>query len=49
MFFYQGIEGGETDRERGWECREKRGNDREEERGRVAEGFRIGKVFVWAC
>jgi len=31
LFFYQGIEGGETDEEGGWECREKRGNGREEE------------------
>ena len=26
MFFYQGVEEGETDGEGGWECREERGN-----------------------
>ena len=26
LFFYQGVEGGETDGEGGWECREERGN-----------------------
>ena len=42
MFVYQGVEGGETDGEGGWEFREKRGNGRR----RVKPGFRIGKVFV---
>ena len=30
LFFYQGVEGGETNGEEGREYREKRGNDREE-------------------
>jgi len=31
LFVYQGVERGETDGGGGWECREKRGNGREEE------------------
>ena len=43
LFFYQGVEGGETDGEGGGECREKRENGKED---KVTEGLRIGKVFV---